>query len=636
VAIVATLLLGGGVAITRARFAPGPPLLTWDGPDGPAGARETEARLIEAARQSPADARAPLELGELYLENRKPFEALWALRDAQRLDPKALKPRLLIARALTAGHLYQSALTLLQGVLRERPDDPEAAGQLAVLQLSLGRSTDAIAALGPFALGPSGSAPTAAGPPTSRVPGPLTTAVWLLRGRALEAAGRDAEALALYRRCQRSELKTGEAAFRIVRLLLRLGRSADARQALVAMRGAESRSAEARYDRGLAELMQGPSHEEEARQQFVAALDSDDRFVPAHEQMGLYFLRHHDGDRALSAFSRAFQLDPHNAAAVLQLSHVRRAMGDRIGAISFQAVYDDLMDARPKAAAQYQALAAVEENPRGPLLVSNAYLKMDRQLEAARVLRAGLRRYPGDAALTERLIAGDLLTGDASEAESLCREWMRREPTASRPVWLLGRVLLSHSDPQGALQLFQRVGRAEPRNAEYQFSLGSAYADQPSPANWELAARYFGQAAAFQPEEARYRLNLAIALRNIGNLPGARRQFLRAMDLDMNQSAPLNNVVQVARGLKQYDQVEFWGPLVRDVEERLREELPDWKRVWDSPQDVSGYLPLAHFLERAGELRQARNILEQAVALRPNLAPARRELQTLQRALDVL
>jgi Flp pilus assembly protein TadD len=185
------------------------------------------------------------------------------------------------------------------------------------------------------------------------------------------------------------------------------------------------------------------------------------------------------------------------------------------------------------------------------------------------------------------------------------------------------------------MRLFERAARAEPKNAEYQFAIGSVYADQPSRSNWEMAARYYGQAALLQPDEARYRLNLGIALQNIGNLEGARRQFLRAMDLDVNQSAPLNNIVQVARGLKQYDQVEFWGPLVRDVEERLREELPDWKRVWDSPQDVSGYLPLAQFLERTGELRKARNILEQALALQPNLAPARRELQTVQRSLDV-
>jgi hypothetical protein len=106
------------------------------------------------------------------------------------------------------------------------------------------------------------------------------------------------------------------------------------------------------------------------------------------------------------------------------------------------------------------------------------------------------------------------------------------------------------------------------------------------------------------------------------------------MDLDVNQSAPLNNVVQVARGLKQFDQVEFWAPLVREVEERLREELPDWKKVWDHPQDPAGYPPLAQFLQHTGELRQARNILEQSVALKPDPA-ARRQLDILQRTLDV-
>ena len=41
-------------------------------------------------------------------------------------------------------------------------------------------------------------------------------------------------------------------------------------------------------------------------------------------------------------------------------------------------------------------------------------------------------------------------------------------------------------------------------------------------------------------------------------------------------------------------------------------------------------------IHHAGEIRQARNILEQAVALRPDLSAARRELTILQRTLDVL
>jgi Flp pilus assembly protein TadD len=260
---------------------------------------------------------------------------------------------------------------------------------------------------------------------------------------------------------------------------------------------------------------------------------------------------------------------------------------------------------------------------------------MDHKEKAAEVARQGLAHHPNDTELAERLIALDLLTGNLNEVEQICRDWMRRDPAALRPVYLLGRARLTVHDQKSALQLFERAARADPKNAEYQVSLGSVYADQPSRTNCELAARYYGQAVLLQSDDARYRLNLGIALQKIGNFEGARRQFLRAMDLEVNQSAPLNDVVQVARGLKRYDQVDFWGPLVRDVEERLREELPDWKRVWDSPQDVAGYLPLAQFLERTGELRKARNILEQAVALQPNLVPARRELQTVQRTLDV-
>src|SRR5207248_1543436 len=102
------------IGLTRARLAQFPPLLAWDGPDAGSTTRQSELRLVEAARRAPANPRVQLDLGQFYLDDAKPFEALWALRDAQRLDPKALKPRLLLARALEMGQLYQPAIDLLQ------------------------------------------------------------------------------------------------------------------------------------------------------------------------------------------------------------------------------------------------------------------------------------------------------------------------------------------------------------------------------------------------------------------------------------------------------------------------------------------------------------------------------------------
>lgn len=605
------------VGLSRARLAQYPPLLAWDGPDAGSATRETELRLVEAARRSPADPKAQLALGQFYLDDDKPFEALWALRDAQRLDPKALEPRLLLARAMEMGQLYQPAIDLLQTAVRDFPKDTEAARRLADLQLSVGQAPEAAATL-----------------QAAAARQPLADDALLLYGHALEATGKDAEALKQYQAYQQASPKSEKAYLAIGKLLFRMGKTADARQAFLAAQVLNTRSAEARYYQGLIELKQGPSHEGAARQKFVEAVGYDERFAPAHVQIGAYYQRHHDWEKASNVLSRAFQLDPDNADAIYQLAQVRRAMGDLAGATYNLGLYYDDKDARPRARAQYESLAKSGLDPRGPLMVSGAYIKMDHKVEAAKAARDGLQRRPGDVELLERLVALDLLTGNTQEAEQLCRDWTRRDPSSSRPVWLLGRVRLAAHNWDEALKLFRRAAAAEPRNAEYQFSLGSVYAGQPSRANWEIAARYFGQAVTLDPDEARYRQNLGIALQNLGQLEGARRQFLRAMDKDVNQSAPLNNIVQVARGLKQFDQVEFWAPLVREVEQRLREELPSWKKVWDHPQDPAGYAPLAQFLARTGELRKARNVLEQAVALKPEPA-TRRQLAILQRTLDI-
>jgi Flp pilus assembly protein TadD len=309
-------------------------------------------------------------------------------------------------------------------------------------------------------------------------------------------------------------------------------------------------------------------------------------------------------------------------------------MGDAAGASCCQGLYYDVKDARPKAVAQYEAMAAIGSDPRAPLLVSHGRMKMDQKQPAIEAARRGLRRFPGDDSLTEDLIALDLLTSNLAEAEQLAQGWHQRAPSAAQPIFLLGRVQMARKQQEAALKSFEQAARMEPQNSEYAFYVGSLYAERLPRPDWDRVARYYSQAVTLKPDEARYRLSLGVALQTLGNLEGARRQFLRSLDLDANQSAPLNNLIRVARSLKHPDQVRVWAPLVRDVEERLRVELLSWKRVWYQPQDAQGYLPLAQFLAGNGELRQASNILEQAVALRPDLTPARQHLRVLQQTLD--
>src|SRR5207245_1125364 len=150
-------------------------------------------------------------LGQFYLDDAKPFEALWALRDVQRRDPKALKPMLLMARALEMAQLYQPAVATLQSAVRDHPEGAAAPQQLAFLQLSLARPAAAVATLQAL-----------------QRRRPLPKGARLLLGRALEASGRDAEALRQYQRCRQAEAEPGDAFFRIVRLLLRTGETAEA------------------------------------------------------------------------------------------------------------------------------------------------------------------------------------------------------------------------------------------------------------------------------------------------------------------------------------------------------------------------------------------------------------------------
>jgi Flp pilus assembly protein TadD len=121
-----------------------------------------------------------------------------------------------------------------------------------------------------------------------------------------------------------------------------------------------------------------------------------------------------------------------------------------------------------------------------------------------------------------------------------------------------------------------------------------------------------------------------------GRLEDAQRQMLRSLDLDPNQTAPLSVIVQLARRLRQPGPITLFGPLIRDVEGRLREELLLWRATWDQPNDPAGYLALSHLLIRTGDARKAESQLQEALVLRPGWREAATELAQVRRLLSAL
>jgi len=117
---------------------------------------------------------------------------------------------------------------------------------------------------------------------------------------------------------------------------------------------------------------------------------------------------------------------------------------------------------------------------------------------------------------------------------------------------------------------------------------------------------------------------------------GAKREFLRSLDLDRNASEPYVSLVRLARQLGQPEQIELWGPIVRTVEARNREAMLLSRRTREEPNDPAGHRDLAlHFLRNA-ELRKAESQLQEALRLRPAWPETERLLASVQRTREVL
>jgi tetratricopeptide (TPR) repeat protein len=85
--------------------------------------------------------------GDQHLRAKSFFQARGVLRDAVKVDPRAVQPRLNLVRALLAISRTAEARGVIDGVLRDAPDDAEALLMEAVVCRGEGRAADGLASI---------------------------------------------------------------------------------------------------------------------------------------------------------------------------------------------------------------------------------------------------------------------------------------------------------------------------------------------------------------------------------------------------------------------------------------------------------------------------------------------------------
>jgi tetratricopeptide (TPR) repeat protein len=323
--------------------------------------------------------------------------------------------------------------------------------------------------------------------------------------------------------------------------------------------------------------------------------------------------------------------------ALLGLAGVLEATGHRAEAHERRGAAYVQQGKLPQALAEYHAeQALLPGNSEVAMLISQVLIQMQRNAEAANVIKAAAARRPRDAALQERLVELLLLSHTSGPARRVCDTWLRADPRASRAYWLRGRIALGELELLPALDDFERAVRLAPSDPEILFALGEALSRPTPRRDLSRSLGLLGQAVELAPREPRYRYQLGLLLQQLGRPEAAQRQLLRALDLDPRLTAAYTGLIQLSGKLREPGMIAVFAPVIREQQEAKRVEPALRRQVYHSPADPSAYAALARYLAARGDLTAARAQWEVVATLRPGDAEARREIARLTRILDVL
>jgi tetratricopeptide (TPR) repeat protein len=612
-------------------------------PDAPTPEEQTLLAAVGSARSGdPTPVRL---LGDHYIGAARPFAALWAYAVALRAQPADVPVTCGLARALEAALFYDAGIARLRQVLTHDPKQLQAAAQLAELYLRTGQPEAALSVVrnagAAFASSKDGT---------------------VLEGRVRQALGDATGAKAAYWRAVAQDANDADLRHRIGLLALSRGEIFAAQQAFGTARILGPSNP--RYNVDLGRAFAASSRPEERRRAlefFGAALNQNLRFGPAHYEAGVWYLRQSRWQEAIERLQMAVEADgplpvePRHAVAHERLAQALEAVGRRAEAHRQRGLAFDARDLRMAALREYQAWAAGDpENPEAEIQVAQCSFDLNRLKEAQTRLEKARQRFPRDAALRERLIAFYILGLDSAQARRLCQEWLREEPGSPQALWLLGRTLEAEQQYAEAVQTYEQALAKDPDNPQWLGAFGETLlklpagsgVGTPTPAGGRptdsataagpRAVAVLARAASGDPEEPRWRLTLAQGLQRLGRTEEARRQALRALDLDPKQRRAYTLVLQCARQQGAAGPLALFADLLRTVEAQQHEEQSLRQATWERPRDSGAYAALAAFLIRTGDLAAAESQLAEALRLRPDWPAAQARLALVRRLLEVL
>lgn len=462
-------------------------------------------RALEYARRAlehePGDARSHWLAGSALFNLGRPAEALGSLRAAVAADPEQAVYWRTVARVADALEQVGEAALAWRRVVELDDGDGEAWFQFAAAEARLGHFETADSLLAEAA-----------------ALNPVRPGILFLRGWVQEGLGRPGEAMGLYREHLRAHPDDQATRRRLVNLLARDGRHAEAYREAILVRRAHPDDPEAvGVEADLALFVGEAARAAELLDQLQAAAPDDP--TPVMHAAGI-----------LSRHGRA-----------------REAL------------------------ARTEAWAAAHPGDyRGVLLVARGHSDAGDTAAAVAAARRAVAMAPDS--LAPRFILGGLLQAARryAAAESVWVEVTRRAPAASRAGMELAFCRQAQGDVEGAVSALRDVIAREPDNASALNFLGYLFADRNR--DLEEAETLVRRALALDPDNGAYVDSMGWVYYRLGRLEEARRELERAVELTRGDPVVLEHLGDVYKSLN-------LNELARELYRRSLDRHRDNERV---------------------------------------------------------
>ncbi|CAB3763669.1 tetratricopeptide repeat protein [Paraburkholderia solisilvae] len=222
------------------------------------------------------------------------------------------------------------------------------------------------------------------------------------------------------------------------------------------------------------------------------------------------------------------------------------------------------------------------------------------------------------------------------DAVALFERCLAQQPNHAASLNGAAMSLIQLGEPQRALEMLERLCRAQPQSAEAHYNRGTLLGKMDRYDD-ELAA--YRQAIALKPRFVRAYVNLGVALRDVRRFDDALQQFKKALSIDPNDAGARTNRAQTNLLLGEFE--HGW----REYEWRWRDGTMSHgfpaDTLWTGAQPIEGKTVFVHHEQGFGDTLQfvrfvdrlsaagARVVLRVQDALLPLFAHARGAADTL-------